>query len=50
MFVEDIRLSSLLRAVAFSKEVVKHPQPLYGQHSSTSYCPTAVALKSQCRV
>ena len=50
MFVEDIRLSSLLRAVAFSNEVAHHPQPLYGQHSSTSYCPTAVALKSQCRV
>ena len=49
MFVDDIRLSSLLRAVAISKEVAYNPQPLYGQHSSTSYCPTAVALKSQYR-
>lgn len=50
IFVDDIRPSPLLRAVAILKEVTKHPLPLYGQHSSTSYCPTAVALKSQCRV
>lgn len=50
MFAEDIRLSSLLRAVAFSNEVAHHPQPLYAKYSSTSYFTTAVPLKSQCRI
>lgn len=49
IFADDIRPYSLLRAVAISKEVAYNPQPLYGQHSSTSYCPTAVNLKSQYR-
>ena len=45
-FFDDIRLSSLLRAVAISKGVVHHPQPLYAKYSSTSYFTTAVPLKS----
>ena len=50
IFFDDIRLSSLLRAVAISKGVAHHPQPLYAKYSSTSYFTTAVPLKSQCRV
>lgn len=46
MFVDDIRLSSLLRAVAISNEVAYHLQPLYAKYSSTSYFTTAVSLKS----
>ena len=45
-YFDDIRLSSLLRAVAISEEVVYHPQPLYARYSSTSYRTTAVPLKS----
>lgn len=45
-FFDDIRLFSLLRAVAISKGVAHHPQPLYAKYSSTSYFTTAVCLKS----